>query len=88
MKTKYLLMTVATVAITQHAFAQYSQDAVRFSGSDAGSTSRIKAIGGANIAVGGDLTSVGSNPAGLGFFTRSELSLTPEFNMNKTNSSY
>ena len=79
---------MATVAITQTAFAQYSQDAIRFSGSQVGSTSRIKAIGNANVAVGGDLTSVGGNPAGLGFFTKSEASITPEFNMNKTNSTY
>jgi len=88
MKVKHLLIAVATVAISQNAFAQYSQDAIRFSGAQTGSTSRIKAIGNANIAVGGDLTSVGGNPAGLGFFTRSEVSLTPEFNMSKVNSSY
>ncbi|WP_345951121.1 hypothetical protein ABDD95_06635 [Mucilaginibacter sp. PAMB04274] len=88
MKIKYSLLAMATVAITQQAFAQYSQDAIRFSGSQAGSTSRIKAIGNANVAVGGDLTAIGSNPAGLGFFTRSELSITPEFNMSKSNSSY
>jgi len=81
-------MAMATVAITQTAFAQYSQDAIRFSGAQTGSTSRIKAIGNANVAVGGDLTSIGGNPAGLGFFTRNELSITPEFNMGKANSSY
>jgi len=88
MKAKHLLLAMATVAISQHAFAQYSQDAIRFSGADVGSTSRIKAIGNANIAIGGDLTSIANNPAGLGFFTRSELSITPEFNMNRTNSTY
>jgi len=79
---------MATVAITQHASAQYSADAIRFSGTQPGSTSRIKALGNANVSVGGDLTSISGNPAGLGFFTRSELSITPEFNMNKANSIY
>ncbi|WP_342647882.1 hypothetical protein [Mucilaginibacter sp. CSA2-8R] len=88
MKAKHLLLAMATVAVSQHAFAQYSQDAIRFSGADVGSTSRVKAIGNANIAIGGDLTSIANNPAGLGFFTRSELSITPEFNMNRTNSTY
>jgi len=88
MKTKYLLLAIATVAFAPSAFAQYGQDAIRFSTGQSGSTSRIRAIGNANIAVGGDLTSVGSNPAGLGFFTRSEVSITPEFNMSKVNSSY
>jgi hypothetical protein len=88
MKIKYLLLVMATVAITQRASAQYSADAIRFSGTQPGSTSRIKALGNANVSVGGDLTSIGGNPAGLGFFTKSELSITPEFNMNKTNSVY
>ena len=79
---------MATVAIAQHASAQYSQDAIRFSGAQTGATSRIKALGNANVAVGGDLTSIGGNPAGLGFFTRSELSITPEFNMNKVGSDF
>ena len=88
MKIKYLLLVIATVAITHHASAQYSADAIRFSGTQPGSTSRIKALGNANVSVGGDLTSIGGNPAGLGFFTKSELSITPELNMNKTNSYY
>jgi len=79
---------MATVAVAQHASAQYSQDAIRFSGAQTGATSRIKALGNANVAVGGDLTSIGGNPAGLGFFTKSELSITPEFNMNKVSSDF
>lgn len=88
MNIKHILTVVAIVAITQNTYAQYSQDAIRFSGSQPGSTSRIKALGNANVSVGGDLTSISSNPAGLGFFTRSELSITPEFNLNKTNADY
>jgi hypothetical protein len=88
MKIKNILLAMATVAIGQNAFAQYSQDAIRFSGTQPGTTSRIKAIGNANIAVGGDLSAIGNNPAGLGFFTRSEASITPEFNQATTKSSY
>ncbi|NCD71887.1 OmpP1/FadL family transporter [Mucilaginibacter agri] len=88
MKNKYLLLAIATVAITKTSFAQYSQDAIRFSGAQTGSTSRIKAVGNAQQAVGGDLSNVSGNPAGLGFFTRSELSITPEYNNSKVSSSY
>src|ERR1019366_1196577 len=45
-------------------------------------------IGNASTAIGGDLSSVSGNPAGLGFFTRSELSITPEFDGSKVNASY
>lgn len=88
MKIKYLLSVIAIVAITKNSFAQYSQDAVRFSTFQTGSTSRIKAIGNAGTAVGGDLSSISGNPAGLGFFTHSEFSITPEYNTSKVKSSF
>jgi len=88
MRIKYIICLVALTAIGKSSFAQYAKDAVRFSTSQTGTTSRVKAIGGANISVGGDLTSVSANPAGLGFFTRSEISVTPEFNATKNNATY
>lgn len=88
MKLKYILSAVAMVAIAKSSFAQYSQDALRFSTTQPGSTARIKAIGNANVAIGGDLTSVSGNPAGLGFFTRSEISVTPEYDMFKSKGDY
>jgi hypothetical protein len=88
MKIKYLLTVVAIVAITQHSFAQYSQDAVLFSTSQPGSTSRIKAIGNAQTAIGGDLSSISGNPAGIGFFTHSEAAFTGEYNSSSIKASY
>jgi hypothetical protein len=88
MKIKYLLSVIAIVAITKDSFAQYSQDAVRFSTFQTGSTSRIKAIGNAGTAIGGDMSSISGNPAGLGFFTHSEISITPEYDASKVNSSF
>jgi hypothetical protein len=88
MNLKYALTGVAIVAASQVSYAQYSGDAFRFSQTQTGATSRIKAIGGASTAVGGDLSSVSGNPAGIGFFTRSELSVTPEFNDAQVKSSY
>jgi hypothetical protein len=88
MKIKYILSVIAIVALTKNSFAQYSQDAIRFSGGQTGSTARIKAVGNAGTAIGGDLSSVSGNPAGLGFFTRSELSVTPEYNNTKVNTTY
>jgi len=88
MKSKYLLTVVAIVAITQASYAQYSQDVIRFSTAQTGSTARIKAIGNAQTAVGGDMSNISGNPAGLGFFTKSEFSVTPEFNKFGANTSY
>ncbi len=88
MKIKYIASLIAIVAISKNSFAQYSQDAIRFSTTETGSSSRIKAIGNANTAIGGDVTNVSGNPAGLGFFTRSELSVTPEFGIYKAQGNY
>ena len=88
MNLKYALTGVAIVAASQVSYAQYSGDAFRFSQTQTGATARIKAIGGASTAVGGDLSSVSGNPAGLGFFTKSELSVTPEYDGSKVESNY
>ena len=88
MKFKYLLTIIAVTVITETSFAQYSQDAIRYSSFQTGTTSRLKGVGNAGTAIGGDLSSVSGNPAGLGFFTMSEASLTPEFDGSKINANY
>ena len=87
MNFRILLAVAAIVAATGQTYAQYSGDALRFSQTPYGSTARFKAVG-AQTGVGGDLSSVGSNPAGLGLFTRSEFSLTPEFNSFTSDAQY
>ncbi|MBP8067415.1 MAG: hypothetical protein KAY27_02515 [Pedobacter sp.] len=84
----FKLVLVAIVAITSTSYAQYASDALRFSQTNYGSTARFKALGNAQIGVGGDMSSLGANPAGLGLFTRSEFSLTPEFNQTGTNATF
>ncbi len=50
-------------------------------------TARFKAMGGVNTALGGDISSVSGNPAGLGFFGQSDVSLSVNYlnNNNKSN---
>lgn len=87
MKIRVLFSMAVMVAATSELRAQYAEDALRFSRSQWGSTARFKAIS-AQTAVGGDLSSVGGNPAGTGLFTRSELSLTPQFSAHSNSSNY
>lgn len=82
------MLVVAIVATTGTTYAQYAGDAVRFGNTNYGSSARFKAMGNAQIGVGGDMSSLGGNPAGLGLFTRSEFSFTPEFNNSTTKSDY
>lgn len=88
MKKFISTLLLATVAGTGTLYAQYAQDALRFSQGNYGSSSRFKGLGGAQISLGGDMSSLGANPAGLGMFTRSEFSITPEFNNATANSQY
>jgi hypothetical protein len=64
MRFKILLSMVVIVTTIGELHAQYSADALRFSQTQSSSTARFKAIG-AQIGVGGDLSSIGSNPAGI-----------------------
>ena len=82
------MFLVAIVASISNTYAQYASDALRFSQTNYGSTSRFKGMGGAQIGVGGDMSSLGGNPAGLGLFTKSEFSFTPEFNQNNASADY
>ncbi|RZM10211.1 MAG: hypothetical protein EOO88_48450, partial [Pedobacter sp.] len=78
---KIILSMVAIVAATGSIYAQsFAPDALKFSQTNFGSTARFRGMAGAQIGVGGDMSSISANPAGLGLFTKSEFSLTPEFN--------
>lgn len=87
MRFRLLLSVAVIVAASGEIHAQYTADALRFSQTQSGSTARFKAIG-AQIGIGGDLSSIGSNPAGIGLFTKSDFSITPEFNTFKANANY
>lgn len=82
------MLVVAIVATTGTTYAQYAGDAIRFSNGNYGSSARFKGMGNAQIGVGGDMSSLGGNPAGLGLFTRSEFSFTPEFNASSAKADY
>ncbi len=66
----------------------YYLDALRFSQTSHGGTTRIQSMGGIQIALGGDLSSALSNPAGLGLYTRSDASITPVLALNNNSSNY
>lgn len=65
--------------------AQTIDDALIFSREDNGTSARIKGMGNTQTALGGDISSINGNPAGLGFFGRSDISIT--FNQLQNNSS-
>lgn len=79
------LLLVCTIGTLQ---AQNETQALRFSMHNPFGTARYAAQGGAIGALGGDFSSVQTNPAGLGFYRSSELSFTPSFYWVNTSSNY
>jgi len=57
-------------------FAQDTYDAARFSQSDLNGTARYVGMGGALSALGGDISVMGTNPAGTAMFRKNEASVT------------
>ena len=83
MNLKKSILAVAIVATALPSLAQkYNTDAFRFSSGSNSATARFNALGGEQSSIGGDLTSLYGNPAGLGMFTKSEFSFTPSYNVN------
>ncbi len=69
-------------------FAQSPSDALRFSQNDFGGTARNMGVAGAFNSLGGDFSVVGTNPAGLGFYSTSELSVSPSLNFSDSEATY
>ncbi len=86
MKIRFLLTSL--VLVTFHTYAQEPADAVRYSWITQQGTARSMATGNALTGLGGDLTSLFTNPAGLAFYKTGELVLTPGFSFENINADY
>jgi long-subunit fatty acid transport protein len=75
---KSVIPLFAFLLITTFAQAQsgYVEDALRFSMFNPTGAARISALGGTQHSLGGDISNIHGNPAGLGFFQRSEFNIT------------
>jgi len=64
----------------------YYQDALRFSQIMSTGSARVSGLGGTQNSLGGDVSNIHHNPAGLGFFRRSEFSISPGYSDWRTES--
>tara|TARA_B100001758_G_C18401760_1_gene609456 strand:+ start:1151 stop:2587 length:1437 start_codon:yes stop_codon:yes gene_type:complete len=83
---KFLVAALAITTIT--ASAQNELDALRYSTQNPIGTARFAAMGGAFGSLGGEFSGLSSNPAGIGMYQFSELTFTPNFNLNTSKSYY
>jgi hypothetical protein len=80
-------LTVVVLLSFSQVFSQdYAETALLFSRTRPGGSARIQALGGSQIALGGDYSSSGSNPAGLGMFNKSEFTISAGLTANTTSS--
>ncbi|WP_304065989.1 OmpP1/FadL family transporter [Pedobacter glucosidilyticus] len=86
MKLKIFVLSTFIVGTISSVSAQYTSDALKFSGTESSVTARFGGLGGPHTSLGGDLSSLYGNPAGLGMFSSSEFSFTPGYvnSSNKT----
>jgi hypothetical protein len=82
------LTIIAIISLVSVSFAQNLDDALRYSQIFYGGTARFMSMGGAFTALGGDLSTLSQNPAGIGVFRSDEVSITPNVYHIKTTSSF
>lgn len=92
MNSKQLLLATGLLLPIGTAFCQsadiYAGEAFRYSESTLTGTARFRGLGGNHAALGGDASTAFGNPAGLGFYNRSELSISPTLFLNSASSTY
>jgi hypothetical protein len=85
---RYFLSVIILFIFSDAVSQDYAETAQLFSRTRPGGSARIQALGGSQIALGGDYSSSASNPAGLGMFNRSEFTLSTAITSNTTSSAY
>lgn len=75
MKRKYFL-ALASLTLCGSLSAQDIYKVEALSGSDLNGTARYVGMGGAMNALGADLSTIGTNPAGIGMYRRSDVAFT------------
>jgi long-subunit fatty acid transport protein len=84
---KNLLLLIAVFACA-YSYGQGEIDALRYSANDLTGTARGQAMGGAFGALGGDVTGVTINPAGIGIYRSSEIVANMSVASNKAETNW
>ena len=75
MKRKFYIAALALAAVLP-AVAQDTYESARLLGSDLNGTARYVGMGGAMEALGADISTISTNPAGIGLFRHSTISVS------------
>ncbi|MCU4166557.1 OmpP1/FadL family transporter [Carboxylicivirga caseinilyticus] len=88
MKKLSYIFSLGIVCLSVSLNAQNLDDALRFNTRELTGTARSLGMANAFGALGGDLSAISINPAGIAVYRSSEFAFTPSFSFNKTNSGY
>jgi hypothetical protein len=83
----FLIVLLNFDAEAQVAYGYYN-DALKLSQTTFGGSARFQALGGATSALGADIGSLSSNPAGLGMYNRSDMNISLGYGLNHSTSNY
>lgn len=83
-----LIVFLSLLARPEKVWAQNEQDVLRYSRIGFGGNARYVSMGGAFGALGGDISVISTNPAGLGVYRKSDFSFTPSFFNQTVDSRY
>ncbi|MFN7792134.1 MAG: hypothetical protein ACK5NM_06250, partial [Cyclobacteriaceae bacterium] len=76
------------ISVDLNAQNYFVEQALLFSRQSAGGSARIQAMGGAQVALGGDFSSAQSNPAALGMYNRNEVTISPALTFQSADATY
>lgn len=83
-----LVITIGAFASVMGVSAQTQYDAARLMGSDLNGTARFVGMGGAMGALGGDISVMGTNPAGIGIYRSNDVAASFGFNNTSAKSDF
>jgi len=86
MKIKFFGALACLALISAGAMAQTQYETARLTGSELNGTARFVGMGGAMGALGADISTMNTNPAGVGLYRSSEISTSFGFNNTQTKS--
>lgn len=83
-----ILLSVSAILCSALLMAQTPEDALRYSWLPSYGTARVQALGGASGAIGGEISTIFSNPANIGFYKTGDAVITGGLNLTNKKGTY
>lgn len=87
-RNRIVLVVYALVAMGANIYAQTTYEAVNLMSTDLNGTSRFVGMGGAMSALGADISTMGTNPAGIGLYRSWDVALSASVNNAASNTDF